>query len=109
MKYLAMLTVVFLLFLAGCNTLENTSYRVYYVDSAAGNDLNAGTSPDKAWKTLEKINGADLEAGDQVLLKAGQEFRGSIRLKNLTGTASAPILLASYGKGKAAIESEDSL
>jgi len=32
---------------------------VYYVDSAAGDDLATGTSPLAAWRSLEKVNAYD--------------------------------------------------
>src|SRR5205823_4801152 len=34
-----------------------------YVDSASGNDANAGTSPAAAWRTLAHVSGAALNAG----------------------------------------------
>ena len=41
----------------------------YYVDSKGGSDSNDGTSESKAFKTLDKVNGLNLEPGDTVLLK----------------------------------------
>lgn len=38
----------------------------YYV-SNTGDDKNDGLSPKNAWKTLEKVSGADLKYGDGVL------------------------------------------
>ena len=46
----------------------------YYVDSKGGNDSNDGTSESKAFKTLDKVNGLNLEPGDTVLLKKGSVF-----------------------------------
>lgn len=42
---------------------------VYYVDSEAGSDENDGTSPGKAFQTLDKVNGVELKPGDSILLK----------------------------------------
>ena len=45
----------------------------YYV-SPSGSDARAGTSPATAWQTLEKVNGAHLSAGDQVLFQGGKSI-----------------------------------
>ena len=44
--------------------------RTYYV-SEAGNDRNDGLSPEKAWKTLSKVNDIALAPGDRVLFHCG--------------------------------------
>ena len=93
----------------GCTSQKATENLVYYVDALSGDDLNKGTSPEAPWKTIDKINKCALNAGDQVLLKAGQVFKGSIRLTKLAGTALEPIVIASYGNGRAVIESGDSV
>ena len=75
----------------------------YYV-SAGGNDLNAGTSAGAAWRTLSRVNTVNLRAGDRVLLRAGDTFAGGLTLDSSdTGTPSAPIVITSYGTGRAAI------
>ncbi len=97
------------LFLAACKgQLENPGM-VYYLDPVTGKDNNTGSDPQSPWKTIDKISATKLKAGDQVLLKAGQVFRGSIRLNNLVGQAIAPIIISSYGGGRAIIDSGDSL
>lgn len=93
----------------GCTAQKATEGKAYYVDTLSGDDLNKGTSPEAPWKTIDKINKGTLHAGDQVLLKAGQVFQGSIRLTKLAGTALEPIIIASYGNGRAVIESGDSV
>src|SRR6266511_519906 len=45
----------------------------YYV-SAAGNDNANGTSTSAAWKTIARVNKADLNAGDKVLFEGGKTF-----------------------------------
>lgn len=49
----------------------------YYV-SADGSDDNDGKSPEKAWKTLAKVNSAKLTRGDGVFFRRGDTFRGKI-------------------------------
>jgi hypothetical protein len=68
----------------------------YYV-SAAGSDANAGTSRERAWQTLAH----DLRAGDRLLLRGGDTFRGTLRV------AASNLTIASYGKGRATIDSGD--
>ena len=74
----------------------------YYVDSKDGNDSNAGTSESKAFKTLDKVNGLNLEPGDTVLLKKGSVFEDQALkfTKEDSGTAEAPVKVSTYGEGK---------
>ena len=73
----------------------------YYVDSKGGNDSNDGTSESKAFKTLDKVNGLNLEPGDTVLLKKGSVFEDQALkfTKEDSGTAEAPVKISTYGKG----------
>jgi hypothetical protein len=70
----------------------------YYVDSRAGDDAADGTSPDRAWKSLDAVNAADLKPGDTVAFKRGSTFTGPLTL-SASGTARAPITVKTYGKG----------
>ena len=74
----------------------------YYVDSKGGNDSNDGTSESKAFKTLEKVNGLNLEPGDTVLLKKGSVFEDQALkfIKEDSGTAEAPVKISTYGEGE---------
>ena len=74
----------------------------YYVDSKDGKDSNAGTSESKAFKTLEKVNGLNLEPGDTVLLKKGSVFEDQALkfTKEDSGTAEAPVKISTYGEGE---------
>ena len=74
----------------------------YYVDSKGGNDSNDGTSKSKAFKTLDKVNGLNLEPGDTVLLKKGSVFEDQALkfTKEDSGTAEAPVKVSTYGEGK---------
>ncbi len=64
----------------------------YYV-STSGDDNNDGKSPENPWKTLDKVSTADLKAGDGVLFKRGDLFRGNVKTKpNVTYSA--------YGEGE---------
>lgn len=67
----------------------------YYVSSVNGKDTNNGKSPSSAWKTLDKIAGASLSAGDAVLFECGSEFRISSTFQLRNG-----VTYASYGSGE---------
>jgi hypothetical protein len=76
--------------------------RDYYV-SLAGVDTNPGTFA-QPWKTIAKVNTIAYVAGDRIFFNGGDTFPG-----NLTfgvgdgGTAASPVLIASYGTGRATI------
>ncbi len=65
---------------------------VYYV-SAAGDDASDGLSPDSAWRTLEKVTHAPLKAGDNVLFRRGDLFRGCFR-------AQSGVFYGAFGEGE---------
>ena len=54
--------------------IEGTTYYV----SNDGDDANDGLSPEKAWKTLERVSDARLCEGDGVLFRRGDLFRGRV-------------------------------
>src|SRR6187549_1072326 len=68
--------------------------RSYYI-SSDGNDENDG-SKQHPWQTIKKINSVKLHAGDAVLLRGGDTFTGTLRVRNINGTASEPVLITSY-------------
>ncbi|MDZ7608172.1 MAG: right-handed parallel beta-helix repeat-containing protein [Cyclobacteriaceae bacterium] len=89
-----LLTAIILLFACSESKEKNT----FYVDAAIGSDTNSGTDPDNAWQTLAKINATDFEPGDNILLKKGQIFHGSLVFDEAdAGSESNPIAIGSYG------------
>ena len=78
---------------------------MYYV-SPSGDDGATGLSPTAAWRTIARVNSQALRPGDQVLLKAGATFAGTIYLEPAeSGTPAAPIAIGSYGRtGRATID-----
>jgi hypothetical protein len=70
----------------------------YYVDSAGGNDGNAGTTRETAWRTLAPVNRTVFSAGDRILLKAGSRFAGRLSPQG-SGNPQAPIVVDMYGVG----------
>lgn len=70
----------------------------YYVDSAAGDDDNPGTSQTAPWQTLTKVNGIVFEPGDSILFKRGCSWTGTLYPKvGSNGTATARITWGAYG------------
>jgi len=111
MKRIATLLISILLLLSGCNVEFNKGENnfQYYVDSQTGNDKLSGTSPAKAWKSLQRISQQKLKAGDQIYLSGNRHFPGSLKLVNIEGTKEFPVVISSYGQGKAMIVSGDSV
>ena len=59
------------------------SAATYYFDADNGNDLNAGTTPDQAWRSLSKANSRAFQPGDQILLQRGDRFSGDWEIANV--------------------------
>ncbi len=74
----------------------------YYVDSHNGDDSNSGTSPDQAWKNLERVNAHVFRPGDKLLFKAGLRFTGQLRPQGSGAVVDGkpvPITIGKYGEG----------
>ncbi len=71
----------------------------YYVHPFLGKDANRGTSPEKPWKTLGKVNKTRFKAGDKVLFAANTKFWGSLVIRGQRGGKGKPILYATYDGG----------
>lgn len=95
------LSALFLL-MTGCSTPIST----FYVDSQLGNDANQGTLK-KPFKSVEKVNSLLLRAGNTVFFAGGQTFKGTLCLSGITGTKAQPIIIGSYGNGRAIINGEN--
>ncbi len=70
----------------------------YYLDSETGSDDAAGTSPQEAWASLERLAQVTLEPGDRALLRRGSTFRGRLEPTG-SGTEEAPITVGAWGEG----------
>jgi hypothetical protein len=79
----------------------------YYV-SMSGSDAKDGLSSQTAWQSIDRVNKASLMPGDSVLLEGDGHFPGNLLIR-ASGTAKAPITIASYGgHGPATIHGGDS-
>lgn len=96
-QYLAILFVVFLL-LASVARAAN-----YYICSS-GDDSNPGTSPEQAWKTIDKVNETTFKVGDSIFFEGSKRFKGSLRFDAAdSGTGVNPVTVGSYGSGRATV------
>ncbi|MFT3980398.1 MAG: right-handed parallel beta-helix repeat-containing protein [Ferruginibacter sp.] len=73
-----------------------------YYFSAAGNDNNAGTSESLPFRTLAKASTLSLSAGDRMLFRRGDVFRGELLMFS-SGTVANPVTIGSYGSGADAV------
>ena len=85
-----------LLFL-GITASAVSAQTTYYV-AANGNDNNNGTSTGSPFQTLAKVNSLTLRAGDQVLFKRGDTFRGGLQVRQ-SGASGQPIIYDAYDNG----------
>lgn len=107
MKHRLLLTGLILVTFAMCHLVGCTKKRdlirspgntAYYVDSEKGNDGNDGTTPERAWKSLERVNGTLYAPGDKILFKAGSRFSGQLQPRG-SGKEGAPIVVDVFGEG----------
>jgi len=74
---------------------------VYYVDPGNGSDSNDGQSPSSAWRTIQRVNEADLGGGDAVLFKRGTVSHSSRTLVVMNGGShGSPLTFGSFGQGR---------
>jgi len=70
----------------------------YYVDATNGNDNNSGTSPESAWKTINKVNNSYFYPSDSILFKRGEVWREQLIIPS-SGSPGNPITFGAYGSG----------
>jgi hypothetical protein len=71
--------------------------RTFFVSATSGNDRHDGRSPQSPWRILDRVNTADLKAGDRVLFRRGETWRGTLVPRS--GRQGAPITYGAYGEG----------
>ncbi len=93
-------TVILAILIAG-NGLRAADYYV----NTGGNDAAAGSSA-APWRTVAKVNGRNLAAGDRVFFAGGQTFSDAgLYLDSAdSGSATDPIEVGSYGSGRATLQ-----
>jgi hypothetical protein len=70
----------------------------YYLDSTLGDDARSGLSQDQAWKSVAKVNATTFLPGDEILLKRGGRWQGTLHPLG-SGTVEKPIRIGTYGEG----------
>lgn len=75
----------------------------YYFSTSSGDDSRSAAqaqNPDTPWKSVSKLNSIfrSLKPGDEILLKRGDVFYGTINISR-SGTSSSPIVIGAYGSG----------
>src|ERR1700730_6922191 len=101
-----MATVLLYLFFIWCMKIANAQSSgkfvpiTYYV-SENGNDSSPG-SKTKPFKTITRVNKLKLRPGDGVYFKGGEIFEGTLSI-TLNGVKNNPVLVSSYGAGRAII------
>ena len=86
---------------------QHRAARTFYF-SANGDDEADGSTPNRAWRSFDKLRGVDLVAGDEIVLAEGDEFKGGLALlPDVGGTAKNPIVIRGGGKRRATLIAEE--
>jgi hypothetical protein len=87
-----------------CNNVETGLRPVsaMYIDFRAGDDNNPGTIK-KPIKTISELNDRIQNNPANIYFAGGQVFEGTLLLKDIQGNDSVPIIIGSYGEGRAVI------
>src|SRR5438132_2975656 len=89
--------------------LERRELLSTYFVSPSGNDNNPGTSATAPWQSINRVNQATFQAGDQILFQGGANFSGNLAFNSQdAGTAASPVTVGSYGGGRATINASTS-
>src|SRR3989304_10100749 len=88
----------FLVWLALSVNRVGAAGTVHYLD-CNGSDSNSGTAVTSAWQSLGKAGRFNYLAGDQLLLKRGCVWTGSLTFTD-SGTQAAHINVGTYGTGE---------
>lgn len=85
-----------------CSSVLAISGTKYYLKSG-GNDSLSGTSLANAWATISKVNSfVGFSQNDTIFLEGGSTFVGPL-IPPHNGIAGQPIVITSYGTGRATI------
>ncbi|MDC3115636.1 right-handed parallel beta-helix repeat-containing protein [Bacteroidota bacterium] len=68
----------------------------YYISSSLGSDQNNGLSIQTPFKSIEKLNSMNFNAGDSIYFKSGDYWEGMFWVKG-SGTLTEPIVIDVYG------------
>ncbi len=71
--------------------VPSPGHTTYFVDPAKGDDANAGTVQNKAWRSLAKVNALKLAPGDKVVIAPGLHTETLMPLAE--GSAAEPVVI----------------
>jgi hypothetical protein len=97
--------LLIIIFTCCCKTdSSKKSYpgNVYYINGLTGNDTCSGTIK-KPVKTIGEVNKRITEKAGSIFFAGGQIFDGTLDMKEIHGDDSFPIIIGSYGDGRAVI------
>jgi parallel beta-helix repeat protein len=103
----SIMTIFLINVLIGINACSPNAARnqnKYFVHST-GYDNNRGTIK-QPFKTIQVLKSIEFNPGDSIFLQADWTFAGTLELK-LEGTPEKPIVISSYGDGKAVLNGGD--
>ena len=106
------ITMAMIIALSACAGFAHAAHlrrhrgRVFFV-SQSGNDSNRGLSRLRPWRTVTRVNEADLQPGDEVLFAGDQTFSDATLMPgqgfNVSGDPGRPVVFGAYGHGRAKI------
>jgi hypothetical protein len=77
---------------------RRTEKFTYYVDQVNGLDTNDGLTPNRAFKTVAKVNTLTLSAGQSVGFRRGCTWRETLTVPS-SGNSTSAVTFGAYGKG----------
>lgn len=90
-----------------CTSTNGGGGTAYYI-SSDGDDYNSGTSENKAWRSIDRVNSYDFSPGDKILFRGGDEFEGTIILTGEdAGSDELRVTISSFGGQRAVINGKD--
>jgi hypothetical protein len=105
-KPLLFILIIFMVVFASCKNYNPVSIISYYIDNETGDDKNPG-SVKKPIKTISELNNRLQTNPANIFFAGGQIFDETLLLKDIHGVDSVPIVIGSYGEGRAVINGGD--
>src|SRR5947209_3234428 len=89
---------------AAAPSFASARSRTFYV-ARWGHNTRSGESPNRAWRSVDRVNKAHLHPGDRVLFEGGVTFSDDTLMPGwgtaVSGTRGRPVVFGSYGGGRA--------
>jgi hypothetical protein len=108
-KTFILLLIIISVYCHSCNSYSSEKpvlKEIYYINVETGNDKYPGTLK-RPLKTISEANKRIQDNPGNIFLAAGQTFNGTLILNNIHCADSIPIVIGSYGEGRAIINGGD--